>query len=75
MEPEPDTDRCGNSTVYQGLTDEERLARAECDICGQPATVVRPAIARTGRELALYCDFDAKRSLGWGDTFHQFSTG
>jgi hypothetical protein len=40
-----------------------------CDICGQPATVVRPATRN--RELAHYCDYDAARSLGWGDTFHR----
>jgi hypothetical protein len=39
-----------------------------CDICLQPATVIRPATA--SRELAYYCAYDADRSLGWGDTFH-----
>ena len=38
-----------------------------CDVCPEPATVVRPATA--SRELAYYCDYDASRSLGWGDTF------
>jgi hypothetical protein len=40
----------------------------ECDICPQPATIVRPATML--RELAYYCDYDAEHSLGWGDTFH-----
>jgi hypothetical protein len=43
--------------------------RIDCDICGRPATVVRPATR--SRELAHYCDYDASRSLGWGDTFHR----
>jgi hypothetical protein len=42
-----------------------------CDICGQPATVVRPATAN--RELAYYCDRDAKQFLGWGDTYHRIN--
>ena len=39
----------------------------QCDICPQPATVVRPETKN--RELAYYCTYDADRSLGWGDTF------
>jgi hypothetical protein len=38
-----------------------------CDVCGRPATVVRPATAN--RELAYYCDYDARLGLGWGDSY------
>lgn len=38
-----------------------------CDICPEPAAVIRPATA--SRELAVYCRADANRYLGWGDTF------
>lgn len=45
-----------------------------CEICLQPATVHRPATRKSGKrsgfEEAFYCDHDAERSLGWGDTFH-----
>jgi hypothetical protein len=44
-------------------------AKPLCDVCGAAATVIRPATAN--RELAYYCDYDAKRSLGWGDSFHR----
>ena len=44
-----------------------------CDICPQVATVVRPATAN--RELAYYCQYDADRSLGWGDTFRPLTGG
>jgi hypothetical protein len=53
---------------------ESELARIfpappECDICPEPATVTRPATR--GREEAHYCAADAKRYLGWRDTFHE----
>lgn len=35
----------------------------ECDVCPQPATKVSPG--GKNRELAFYCDYDAKRSVGW----------
>jgi hypothetical protein len=42
------------------------MSRA-CDICGAPATVHRPATRN--REEARYRDYDASKSLGWGDTY------
>ncbi len=37
-----------------------------CDVCGRPATVIRPAT--NDRDLALNCDYDATKGFGWGDT-------
>jgi hypothetical protein len=46
-----------------------------CDVCGQPATVIRPATRKRGKfsgyEEVVYCDEDAARFLGWGDTYHR----
>lgn len=42
-----------------------------CDICGEPATVIRPATKN--RELAYYCDYDASLVLGWGDTYRRIN--
>jgi len=44
---------------------------SDCDVCPQPATVARPATRN--REPAQYCDYDASKLLGWGDTFHRIT--
>jgi hypothetical protein len=45
--------------------------KRECDVCPEPATVVRPATAN--RELAYYCNYCARRYLGWGDTYRELA--
>lgn len=42
-----------------------------CDICPEPAEVIRPPTR--SRELARYCRYDAGRVLGWGDTFRDMT--
>jgi hypothetical protein len=45
-----------------------------CDICGNPAQVVRPPTRKSGKrsgfERMVLCMKDARRTLGWGDTFY-----